>query len=93
LSSDKAANPVNLYGAAKLCADKLFVAGKTYTGGLGTHLATAHAPGAFGWSCCGPGLHEAVDSPGRKWQPGLCDEALDGAFRTGDLFVQVTEGW
>jgi UDP-N-acetylglucosamine 4,6-dehydratase len=26
LSSDKAANPVNLYGATKLCADKLFVA-------------------------------------------------------------------
>jgi len=26
LSTDKAANPVNLYGATKLCADKLFVA-------------------------------------------------------------------
>lgn len=26
LSTDKAANPVNLYGASKLCADKLFVA-------------------------------------------------------------------
>jgi UDP-N-acetylglucosamine 4,6-dehydratase len=26
LSSDKAANPVNLYGATKLCADKLFIA-------------------------------------------------------------------
>lgn len=36
LSSDKAANPINLYGATKLCADKLFVAGNTYAGGRGT---------------------------------------------------------
>jgi UDP-N-acetylglucosamine 4,6-dehydratase len=27
LSTDKAANPANLYGATKLCADKLFIAG------------------------------------------------------------------
>ncbi|WP_022836140.1 UDP-N-acetylglucosamine 4,6-dehydratase (inverting) [Salisaeta longa] len=27
LSTDKAANPISLYGASKLCADKLFVAG------------------------------------------------------------------
>jgi UDP-N-acetylglucosamine 4,6-dehydratase/5-epimerase len=32
LSTDKAANPVNLYGATKLCSDKLFVAGNAYTG-------------------------------------------------------------
>jgi UDP-N-acetylglucosamine 4,6-dehydratase len=32
LSTDKAANPINLYGATKLCADKLFVAGNTYVG-------------------------------------------------------------
>ncbi|MFN8542680.1 MAG: UDP-N-acetylglucosamine 4,6-dehydratase (inverting) [Candidatus Binatia bacterium] len=30
LSSDKAANPVNLYGATKLVSDKLFVAGNTF---------------------------------------------------------------
>jgi UDP-N-acetylglucosamine 4,6-dehydratase len=32
LSSDKAVNPVNLYGATKLCADKLFIQGNSYTG-------------------------------------------------------------
>jgi UDP-N-acetylglucosamine 4,6-dehydratase len=32
LSTDKAANPLNLYGASKLCSDKLFVAGNAYTG-------------------------------------------------------------
>jgi FlaA1/EpsC-like NDP-sugar epimerase len=32
LSTDKACNPINLYGATKLCSDKLFVAGNAYTG-------------------------------------------------------------
>lgn len=32
LSTDKAANPVNLYGATKLCSDKLFIAGNAYVG-------------------------------------------------------------
>ena len=32
LSTDKASNPVNLYGATKLASDKLFIAGNAYTG-------------------------------------------------------------
>jgi len=32
LSTDKAANPINLYGASKLCSDKLFIAGNNYVG-------------------------------------------------------------
>jgi UDP-N-acetylglucosamine 4,6-dehydratase len=32
LSTDKAANPVNLYGATKLCSDKLFVAANAFIG-------------------------------------------------------------
>jgi len=32
LSTDKACNPVNLYGATKLCSDKLFVAANVYRG-------------------------------------------------------------
>lgn len=33
LSTDKASSPVNLYGATKLCSDKMFIAGNSYTGG------------------------------------------------------------
>lgn len=35
LSTDKATNPVNLYGASKLCSDKLFVAAHSYVGSRG----------------------------------------------------------
>ena len=33
LSTDKASSPVNLYGATKLCSDKIFIAGNSYSGG------------------------------------------------------------
>jgi len=33
ISTDKAAQPVNLYGSTKLCAEKLFVSGNSYAGG------------------------------------------------------------
>jgi len=39
LSTDKASQPVNLYGATKLCSDKLFIAGNSYAGGRNTRFS------------------------------------------------------
>ncbi len=39
LSTDKAVSPINLYGATKLCSDKLFVAAGNYVGAKDTRFS------------------------------------------------------
>jgi len=39
ISTDKAVSPINLYGATKLCAEKMFVQSNFYTGGEGTKIS------------------------------------------------------
>lgn len=48
LSTDKACNPINLYGATKLCSDKLFVAGNAYAGDQGTRFAVVRYGNVMG---------------------------------------------
>jgi len=48
LSTDKAANPVNLYGATKLCSDKLFVSASAYAGRHDTRFSVVRYGNVMG---------------------------------------------
>ena len=48
LSTDKAANPANLYGATKLCSDKLMVAGNILAGTQDTRFAVVRYGNVLG---------------------------------------------
>lgn len=48
LSTDKASNPVNLYGATKLASDKVFVAGNSYSGNQETSFSVVRYGNVMG---------------------------------------------
>jgi UDP-N-acetylglucosamine 4,6-dehydratase len=48
LSTDKASSPINLYGATKLTADKLFIAANNITQGFGTALSVVRYGNVMG---------------------------------------------
>lgn len=47
ISTDKAVNPINLYGATKLCAEKLFIAGNSYAGRAETRFSVVRYGNVF----------------------------------------------
>src|SRR5271169_818607 len=48
LSTDKAVNPINLYGATKLCAEKMFVQANAYSGTQDTRFSCARYGNVLG---------------------------------------------
>lgn len=48
LSTDKAANPINLYGATKLASDKIFVAGNNVSGSTGVRFSVVRYGNVIG---------------------------------------------
>lgn len=48
VSTDKAANPANLYGATKLCAERLMIASNSYSGEDGARLSVVRYGNVFG---------------------------------------------
>ena len=48
LSTDKASSPINLYGATKLCADKLFITGNHYAAAYATRFSVVRYGNVMG---------------------------------------------
>jgi len=48
LSTDKAVNPINLYGATKLCAEKMFIQANAYSGTQDTRFSCARYGNVLG---------------------------------------------
>jgi UDP-N-acetylglucosamine 4,6-dehydratase/5-epimerase len=48
LSTDKACNPINLYGATKLASDKVFIAGNSYAGEHNTRFSVVRYGNVMG---------------------------------------------
>src|SRR5208337_2978212 len=79
LSTDKAANPINLYGATKLCSDKLFVAANNMTGGHRTRFSVSR----YG---------NVVGSRGSV-VPFFCKLLADGAKELPVTHPEMTRFW
>lgn len=48
LSTDKAVNPINLYGATKLCSDKVFISANNYSGKKGPQFSVVRYGNVIG---------------------------------------------
>jgi len=69
LSTDKAVTPVNLYGATKLCADKLFVAGNNIVGKAQTRFSVTRYGNVVGSRGSVVPLFRALASNGTRELP------------------------
>lgn len=69
LSTDKAANPINLYGATKLVSDKLFVAGNNIVGEHETRFAVVRYGNVVGSRGSVVPLFKKIVAEGAKEMP------------------------
>lgn len=74
LSTDKAANPVNLYGATKLVSDKLFVAANNIAGATGPRFAVVRYGNVVGSRGSVVPFYRQLLTEGRKVLPVTHDE-------------------
>src|SRR5437588_5926509 len=86
LSTDKAANPINLYGATKLVSDKLFVAANNLAGGHRTRFAVVRYGNVVGSRGSVVPLFRKILSGGSRELP-ITDERMTRFWITLDQGV------
>ena len=94
LSTDKAAAPINLYGATKLCSDKLFVAANTFKGKRAIKFSVVRYGNVFGsrgsvvpffLSCRQQGKPLPVTHPEMTRFSITADEGVDMVLKAIDI--------
>lgn len=86
LSTDKAANPINLYGATKLCSDKLFVSANNIKGGKSTRFSVVRYGNVLGSRGSVIPFFRKLLAQGAKELP-ITDERMTRFFITLDSGV------
>jgi len=75
LSTDKAANPINLYGASKLASDKIFVAANNISGSTGVRFSVVRYGNVIGSRGSIVPLYRRLIDEGAKALP-ITDERM-----------------
>jgi UDP-N-acetylglucosamine 4,6-dehydratase/5-epimerase len=86
LSTDKACNPVNLYGATKLASDKTFVAANNLSGDIGTRFSVVRYGNVVGSRGSVAPLFQRLLAKGAKELP-ITDERMTRFWITLDQGV------
>lgn len=85
LSTDKAANPTNLYGATKLCSDKLFIAANNLSGDIRTRFSIVRYGNVIGSRGSVIPLFKSLVESGAKTLP-ITDKEMTR------FLISLTEG-
>ena len=93
ISSDKAVNPINLYGATKLCAEKLFIQGNAYGHARGSAFSVVRYGNVIGSRGSVIPLFQAQRASGTVTvtDPGMTrfwirlDQGVDFAIRCAEI--------
>src|ERR1019366_228830 len=88
LSTDKAANPINLYGASKLASDKIFVAANALAGTGGTRFAVVRYGNVLGSRGSVVSIFERLIQNGAVGLP-ITDQRMTRFILTVDEGVDV----